>query len=259
MYSGSEMTLFPLDAIRNAWPDHSLEPAIEEVRSQVASFPFAPDLGTREEVLEAFDMARPRLNVLAHLVHAVGAHGVLDIGTGLGFLPVLLQALGMAVEATERDLSISDFAVAQGVPVVPWTLGQGAEVVAGEFDVVILGEVLEHIKAPPGRVIREASAPLSFAGTFLLSTPNIARSANIEMLAAGENFLEAFPEEIPLGADATDWIEHVREYSVREVVDAIENAGLGVNRVLMTGWGERGYVPPANPWINDLIVAVATR
>jgi 2-polyprenyl-3-methyl-5-hydroxy-6-metoxy-1,4-benzoquinol methylase len=256
------MTLFPLHSVRNAPIERSLEPVLEEVRAALAAFPFDPsrDPGSAEEVVEAFDMARPRLNVLAALVRTAGAGSVADISTGLGFLPVVLQRLGIPAVATELDPRIARFAAASGVEVLSYDIGASPAPFAPEsLDLLVFAEVLEHLKRPAAATLRELASLLRPGGTLLLTTPNVARLAHLEALAAGENFLEPFPEEIPAGADPTDYIEHVREYSIRETVDAVEEAGLGVEEVLMTGWGEGGYLPLPNPWINEICVLRAVR
>lgn len=257
------MTLFPLDHVQNAAIDHGLEPVLGRVREELLAFPFEPDrdAGAAEEIVEAFDMARPRLNVLTSMVCQVGGGRVLDISTGIGFLPVVLQHQGVEdIIATERDPSIARFAWASGIQVLPFEIGRGSLPLAQEsVDVLIVAEVLEHLKQPPATTLRDLSSVLRYDGTLLLTTPNIARLAHIEALAAGENFLESFPDDLPPGADATDYVEHVREYSIREVVEAVEDAGLGIDEVLMTGWGPAGYHPLPNPFVNEIIVVRARR
>jgi hypothetical protein len=119
--------------------------------------------------------------------------------------------------------------------------------------------VLEHLKLPAFLVLRELSGLLRHGGRLVVTTPNVARIEHLEALLAGENFLEPFPEELPPGSDPTDLIEHVREYSVREVVEAVEAVGLAVGSVRMTGWGEGGYYPLPNPYVNQIIVIDATK
>lgn len=256
------MPLYPLDEVRNADVDRKLEPALEAVREEIARFRFSPDtdLGSVEEIIAAYDAARPRLNVLASVISQIPSGPGADIGTGIGFLPVALARLGVEVVATEREPAVSRFASAAGIEVRTWDIGRArAPIDPGSLDFVVLAEVLEHLKASPVAVLREMASLLRPGGLLLLTTPNVARLAHLEALAAGENFLEPFPENLPLDADATDWLEHVREYSIREVVDAIEAAGLSVDRVRMTGWGEAGYNPAPNPYSNEIIVAEARR
>jgi protein-L-isoaspartate O-methyltransferase len=110
------MSIFPLDAVRNAAIDQDLELLLEDVREEVAGFPFSPGAhGEIGEILEAYDMSRPRLNVITStLIDLHGTRGA-DIGTGLGFLPVILQRQGLHVVATERQPAVSAFASAHGI------------------------------------------------------------------------------------------------------------------------------------------------
>lgn len=256
------MSLFPLDGVRNARPRQQLEPALQELRTAIAAFQAweATGLGQVEEVLEAFDQARPRLNVLASLLLEAGVKAGADISTGLGFLPVLLQRLGFQVTATEAEPEVSRFACRQGIAVRALIIGRDAlPFPPASLDFLVLGEVLEHLHLPPAQTIASLAPALRPGGLLLLTTPNITRLGNLERLAAGESILEAIPSDLPPGADLTRSLEHVREYSVREVVEAVEEAGLGIEQVLLTGWGESGYHPRPNPYSNDLIVVRATR
>lgn len=254
------MSIFPLDHVRNAPISQDLELLLEDVREDVASFPFPPEIGGTEAALEVYDSARPRLNVLLGLVQHLTNARCADIGCGLGFLPLLLARSGHRVVATEMHLDTAAFAQAHGVEIRYYCIGaEPAPIDPGSLQVLIFAEVLEHLKLGPLRVLRELTSLLEPGGLLLLSTPNIARLHHLEMLAAGENFLEPFPEDLPYGQDPTDHLEHVREYSIREVVDLVEAAGLAVGQVLMTGWGESGYYPLANPFVNEICVVSATR
>jgi SAM-dependent methyltransferase len=255
------MPVFPLDAIRNAVPDRSLEPMLEDVREDLLAFEYPTGFpSSTEDVVEAFDAARPRLNVVVSLLSdASGAAGA-DISTGIGFLPVLLQRRGLRSEATEADPATAAYAAARGVSVHCYRIGRDPlPFEASSLDFVVLAEVLEHLKQPPIRVLRELGSLLCPGGRLVLTTPNVARLQHVETLAAGENFLEPFWEESPAGADPTDHLEHVREYSAREVVEAVEAAGLEVTRLLATGWGESGYNALPNPFANEIIVVQASR
>jgi 2-polyprenyl-3-methyl-5-hydroxy-6-metoxy-1,4-benzoquinol methylase len=255
------MSIFPLDSVRNATIDRHIELHLEDLREEIAGFPFSlNDELDLQDVLEVYDLARPRLNVLASSLSDLrGAHGA-DIGTGFGFLPVLLIRGGLQTIATETDLTPAQFAAAHGIDLRPFRIGRMAPPIEPEsLDFLVLAEVLEHLKMPPQAVLHDLIPLLRPAGRFILTTPNIARMEHVQALVAGENFLEPFPEGLPTGSDPTDFIEHVREYSVQEVVDAVEASGLAVQRVLMTGWGGAGYHPLPNPFVNEIIVLIATK
>lgn len=256
------MPLFPLDHIRNAPIRQELEPALQDLREQVSRFTFVPEIdgGDTSDVLDVFDMARPRLNVLLSRLKKLPNPSGADISTGIGFLGVLLQSIGISVTGTEVDPATSRFASAHGVEIRPYCIGRTPPPFdPASLDFLVFGEVLEHLNQSPIAVLSELIPLLRPGGCFVLTTPNIARLENVQALAAGENFLEPFPEDIPRDRPATDFIEHVREYSVREVVEATEAAGLCVDEVVMTGWGSDGYHPRANPYANQVIVLSATR
>jgi SAM-dependent methyltransferase len=254
------MSIFPLDAVRNASIDQGLEPLLEDLRADVAAFEWGSGEDvTQEDALGVFDLARPRINVLLGLVRDLPDTFGADVSTGIGFLPVALFRSGINTVATERDMAICRFALAHGIRVLPYSIGRDhPPLETGSLDFLVFAEVLEHLKMPPLHALQPLVKLLRPGGRFIVTTPNVARLDHVEALVAGENFLEPFPEALPRGSDPTDYVEHVREYSVREIVDAMEGVGLTIDRVLMTGWGEAGYALHPNPYANDIIAVVAT-
>lgn len=256
------MPIFPLDRVANAPINSDVEVVLQGLREQVAGFPFSHGpLGLEvRDVLEVYDAARPGMNLLASLLcHLEGKSGA-DISTGFGFLPVLLSQYGLETIATEKNRQMSAFAEAQGIEVRSYELGREAPPFDHKsLDYVVFAEVLEHLRLSPLRVLKDLAELLRVGGYLVLTTPNVARRQHIEALVAGENFLEPFPEETADSADPMDLIEHVREYSVREAVEAVEGAGLGVEQVMMTGWGESGYELLPNPYANEIIVVLARK
>jgi 2-polyprenyl-3-methyl-5-hydroxy-6-metoxy-1,4-benzoquinol methylase len=256
------LSIFPLDSIRNARIDQEVELSLEELREDLKSFRFTQTTVpfTSEEIVDVLDVSRARLNVLAQLLTDMTGRCGADISTGFGFLPVLLSRRGIEVRATEADVVLAEFATRQGIEVDRYQIGVEQPPFQPEsLDFVVLSEVVEHLRASPLALFNELAALLKSGGMLVVTTPNVARLGNIEALATGENFLEPFPEDVPLGDDASAFLEHVREYSVREIVEALEAAGLAVEQVLMTGWGERGYDLLPNAYANDIMVIGATK
>ena len=93
-------------------------------------------------------------------------------------------------------------------------------------------------------------------GMLVLTTPNFARYENIVALIKGENIVEAYREDLPDSADVTDYVGHIREYTIAEIVEHIENAGLVIEQLLMCNqWA----VLLPNPLLNDIMIVCARK
>jgi len=95
---------------------------------------------------------------------------VLDLAAGLGFFSVQLASAGARVLATDvHEASLKHLAGTFGLPVARLDLEKD-EYPSGPFDIVFLGEVLEHLHAPD-HVVAKAAACLAPGGVLLLTTP----------------------------------------------------------------------------------------
>lgn len=80
----------------------------------------------------------------------------------------------------------------------------------GQMDVVLFGEVLEHMTNDPLHAIREISRVLAPGGMLVLTTPNAARLENIVALLEGRNLYDPYSAYGPYG-------RHNREYTRDEL------------------------------------------
>jgi 2-polyprenyl-3-methyl-5-hydroxy-6-metoxy-1,4-benzoquinol methylase len=102
---------------------------------------------------------------------------VLDVGCATGFLASRLQARGATVVGLELD----ERAAAQARQFCEAVYVGDVETMVlplepGSFDAIVCGDFIEHLRDP--RVFLERIRPLlSFEGTLVLSTPNIANWA----------------------------------------------------------------------------------
>jgi SAM-dependent methyltransferase len=246
------------DAIRYAEFSAEIDQHLARVKADAQanshSFRNAP------HALQYFDNHWARMNVtlgqLSDLPRgAVGA----DIGVAYGYVPLVLRdAFGVNTTGAELQQFIDvycPYVMAHGIPVIPWDVTSDSEPFhAGSLDFVVYAEILEHIKYPPRPILEKLSRILRNGGRLVLSTPNFGRFDNIWRLTRGYNLTEAYPDGIPIGADATDYIEHVREYTISEVVTLIQDAGLTVSRVLMFNpERKRRY---SHPYLEDVMCLV---
>ena len=116
-------------------------------------------------------------NSHALLVDMVGANKrVLDIGCGTGDLGELLTAMGNTTTGFEIDEQKAQEARGHLARVEVGDLEStdlGAVFEPAAFDVIIFGDVLEHVRTPLA-LLRQAHGLLAPGGSVLISTPNIA-------------------------------------------------------------------------------------
>lgn len=215
-----------------------------------------------EATRTSLHLARPRYNLMAQMLRPLeGASGA-DVGPAFGFLDVLLtERHGLRIVVTEHPDNIPAYSGLlhnHGIEVRPWQIGRSAcPLGPASLDFVIFAEVLEHLKLPPLRTLRQVTARLKPDGTLLLTTVNVARQDNIDRLQRGENILEPFREDAPPERDVTDFVGHIREYTVQEVVDVVEDAGLFITDLAMCNWMDEPLHP--DPLRNRYTCLLATK
>ena len=89
------------------------------------------------------------------------------------------------------------------------------------LDVVVFGEVLEHMTNHPWFAIAEIARVLKPGGTLVLTTPNVARLENIVALVEGRNLYDPFSKYGPYG-------RHNREYTRDELHRLLAHGGFEV-------------------------------
>ena len=113
------------------------------------------------------------------------------------------------------------------------------------FDVVVAGEVLEHVPHPD-LMLAEIRRVLTPAGRLLLSTPNIVGWANRVLVPLGiQPLFTETSSEVHLGrrwrvlGQGNQVQGHLKVFSHRALVEILERTGFTVLRVL----GHAGGVP----------------
>jgi 2-polyprenyl-3-methyl-5-hydroxy-6-metoxy-1,4-benzoquinol methylase len=113
----------------------------------------------------------------AKMVELIGSNKrVLDVGCSTGYLARVLNALGNRVSGVEYDAAAAKEAEPDLEKLVVGDL-EAVDLVAefgeGGFDVVVFGDVLEHLRDPMP-VLREARRLVAPGGSVVISVPNIA-------------------------------------------------------------------------------------
>jgi 2-polyprenyl-3-methyl-5-hydroxy-6-metoxy-1,4-benzoquinol methylase len=152
---------------------------------------------------------------------------VLDLGTASGFLGRLLAGRGHTVVGVESDPEAAAAARPHYAALHLGDLERLAPLPEAPFDVVIAGDVLEHLADPPAALDR-AVAQLAPGGRLLVSVPNVAFVQVRFALLLGR--FEYAPRGI---LDRT----HLRFFTRRSLLALLRGAGLTVTR-------RRGVPPP---------------
>lgn len=94
-----------------------------------------------------------------------------------------------------------------------------------DLHMVMLCEVLEHLVVNPANLFRMLATTLRPGGVLYVTTPNFLRASSRAALAAGRNPQPLYrPEFRP----EDRFHHHVREYTMAELLDAMQAAGLAV-------------------------------
>ncbi len=102
-------------------------------------------------------------------------HGrrLLDVGAADGFLAEQLTARGYEITCIEGNQGLAALAAGKCRSVVVADLDRDLPELDGPFDVIVYGDILEHLK-DPFRIFLDLNRLLSQNGTVIVSVPNVA-------------------------------------------------------------------------------------
>jgi methionine biosynthesis protein MetW len=145
---------------------------------------------------------------------------VLDIGCHDGSISVLVTANGNKVSGLDVSTDAVTLARRKGLDAKAWDIEKGLPYEDGSFDIVLMGEVLEHI-FDVNSVLEEVKRVLDKEGALVVSTPNLASLGRRVMLLLGKNpFIESSMSGNAAG--------HVRYFVRDSLVELLENQGFRI-------------------------------
>ena len=101
--------------------------------------------------------------------------------------------------------------------------------VVPKHDIVVMGEVIEHLLIAPWMVLRFVKTLLNDNGFLILTTPNAVTIAKRVFLFLGRNPFERLREDLRNPG-------HFREYTKKELIDSGTKAGLFAWRVYLANY-----------------------
>jgi methionine biosynthesis protein MetW len=162
----------------------------------------------------------PRAELQRHV--PAGARRVLDLGCASGALGAALKARGAHVVGVERDPAYAAQARERLDQVVEADLETLDPAPLGRFDVLVAGDVLEHL-ADPWAVLRRFATIVEPGGTVVVSLPNVRHWETVFAIAVQGRF----PRRNEGVFDRT----HLRWFTLHDAWSLVEQAGLTVESV----------------------------
>ncbi len=171
--------------------------------------------------------------ILARLGPGAGRR-LLDVGIAQGEFTRLLAQRGFAVTGIERDAQLAAYARQACIDLVELDLDRAIPDFREPFDVIVYGDVLEHLKDPL-RVFTGLNHYLAPKGQVVVSVPNIAHLAIRLMLLFG--YFEYMDRGI---LDRT----HLRFFTLRSFRQFLAQGGMRVEELVATPLPLSLLLPP---------------
>lgn len=104
----------------------------------------------------------------------------------------------------------------------------------GHFDLVIAGEIIEHLTYDPMHLLLESRRVLAEGGCLLVTTPNVGSITSVAKTLDGhDNPQIFFLYKRPVAGEEAE-IGHVREYTAHELGEIVKAAGFEVTLLFTT-------------------------
>lgn len=163
-------------------------------------------------------------SVILSLLPEGRGRALLDVGAAHGYLSEILTTRGYQVTALEGDPVLAREALGKCREVVVADLNQPLPSLKGPFDVIVFGDVLEHLQDPLG-VLKSILKNLKSDGLVVISVPNVAHLWVRMQLFCGK--FEYADRGI---LDRT----HLRFFTLSSFVQFLKDADLCLSRIIAT-------------------------
>jgi len=171
---------------------------------------------------------------------------VLDVGCASGYLAKELRLKKALVYGVEVDPKMSLEAKKYCIKVVKRDIEKEEKLPfpEGFFDVIVLGDILEHLRRPD-LVLKRLKKYLRSGGKMLVSIPNVARiEIRLGLLLGRFDYQES-------GILKKD---HLRFFTLHSIRKMFDEAGLSIDKIDYTGLGSRIKIFPTLLAFQFLIV-----
>lgn len=122
---------------------------------------------------------------------------------------------------------------------------------ANHFELVLACEIVEHMLFDPMHLLLEARRVLDEGGRILITTPNIAGLTSVARVLHGHDNPQIHSKyKIPGGMSRSE-IQHVREYTLAELGQAVTCAGFEIEELFTEPIAEYGFYQPLLAFLEE--------
>jgi len=122
---------------------------------------------------------------------------------------------------------------------------------AGHFELVLACEVIEHMLFDPMHLLLEARRVLEEGGHILITTPNIAGLTSVARVLHGHDNPQIHSKYKIPGAAGPAAVQHVREYTLAELGEAVRCAGYEVEQLFTEPIPEYSFYRPLLQFLEE--------
>lgn len=122
---------------------------------------------------------------------------------------------------------------------------------AGHFELVLACEVLEHMLFDPMHLLLEARRVLEEDGHILITTPNIAGLTSVARVLHGHDNPQIHSKYKIPGAGSPAAVQHVREYTLAELGEAVACAGFEIEQLFTEPIAEYSFYQPLLQFLEE--------
>lgn len=192
-------------------------------------------MGTRKQQIEEYykeklnenykgDFYQPRYHRFIELLENKKEARILDVGCGAGDLLLMLKEAGFKnVQGLDYSVEAKKFAEKRGIKVTLCDLEKETPPFKDQFDVVICGDILEHI-FEPAFFLEKAKKFLKKEGWLLLSVPNAGWYLNGILLTFFPRFLRLSP--------AFGVWTHVNQFTFYNLKKLLQDSGFEARKLV---------------------------
>lgn len=205
------------------------------------------------------------LDLLSLLSECPQARSLLDVGNWPGQFTVLARELGLDAAGLDIDPDrVGELWAHHGVVQRQADIEVDAfPFEQASFDVVVLAEVLEHLRVNPLHALRECHRVLRRGGHLIVSVPNVSLRHRLKFLVGRDyqgDIVAAFQQ-----LEVSGHMGHFRLYTHREIIQMLEYARFRPRLMRLAGglptgrWGVVRYLGPARDHFRSHFYVLAER